>query len=313
MIAFLDNNQINRHKWNNCIMQSINGLVYAYDWYLDIVAENWAALVENDYESVMPLVYRKKAGIHYIFPPIFTQQLGIFSKSLLDQNICNRFITAIPPKFRFIEYNLNSFNQINKEKFDTRENTNHLLDLINNYENISSNYSENLKRNLKKAHKSALSISENIKPEEIINIFSENKGKEIKRFNKDDYHLLKRLIYKGIHNNMAETLGVYTEQNELCAAAVFFINGQRAIFLFSATNETAKKTFAMPLLIDSFIRKNAASNLTLDFEGSNNINLARFYKSFGSQTVTYDTLVINNLPFYLKITFNLIKKLRKYV
>lgn len=313
MIAFLDNNQINRHKWNNCIMQSINGLVYAYDWYLDIVAENWAALVENDYESVMPLVYRKKAGIHYIFPPIFTQQLGIFSKSLLDQNICNRFITAIPPKFRFIEYNLNSFNQINKEKFDTRENTNHLLDLINNYENISSNYSENLKRNLKKAHKSALSISENIKPEEIINIFSENKGKEIKRFNKDDYHLLKRLIYKGIHNNMTETLGVYTEQNELCAAAVFFINGQRAIFLFSATNETAKKTFAMPLLIDSFIRKNAASNLTLDFEGSNNINLARFYKSFGSQTVTYDTLVINNLPFYLKITFNLIKKLRKYV
>lgn len=313
MIAFLDNNQINRHKWNNCIMQSINGLVYAYDWYLDIVAENWAALVENDYESVMPLVYRKKAGIHYIFPPIFTQQLGIFSKSLLDQNICNRFITAIPPKFRFIEYNLNSFNQINKEKFDTRENTNHLLDLINNYENISSNYSENLKRNLKKAQKSALSISENIKPEEIINIFSENKGKEIKRFNKDDYHLLKRLIYKGIHNNMTETLGVYTEQNELCAAAVFFINGQRAIFLFSATNETAKKNFAMPLLIDSFIRKNAASNLTLDFEGSNNINLARFYKSFGSQTVTYDTLVINNLPFYLKITFNLIKKLRKYV
>ncbi len=313
MIAFLENNQIERTKWNNCIKQSVNGLVYAYDWYLDIVAENWAALIENDYESVMPLVYRKKAGMHYIFPPIFTQQLGIFSKSLLDQNICNRFITAIPSKFRFIEYNLNSYNQIDKEKFDTRENINHLLDLINNYENISSNYSENLKRNLKKAEKSVLNISGNIKPEEIIELFAENKGKEIKRFDKDDYLLLQRLIYKGIHNNMTENLGVYTEHNELCAAAVFFINGHRAIFLFSATNETAKKTFAMPLLIDSFIRKNAGSNLILDFEGSNNTNLARFYKSFGSQTVTYDTLVINKLPFYLKFTVNLIKKLRKYV
>ncbi len=313
MIAFLENNQIDRHKWNNCIMQSINGLVYAYDWYLDIVAENWAALVENDYESVMPLIYRKKVGIHYIFPPIFTQQLGIFSKSLLDQQICNRFICAIPQKFRFIEYNLNSYNQIDKKQFNYKVNTNHLLDLINNYEKISSNYSENLKRNLKKANNSTLSISENIKPEEIINIFAENKGKEIKRFNTADYHLLKRLIYKGIHNNMVETMGVYTQQNELCAAAVFFINGQRAIFLFSATNETAKKTFAMPLLIDRFIKKNAGSNQILDFEGSNDTNLARFYKSFGSQTVTYDTLIINNLPFYLKITLNLIKKLRKYV
>ena len=108
-------------------------------------------------------------------------------------------------------------------------------------------------------------------------------------------------------------MGVYTQHNELCAAAVFFISGQRAVFLFSATNQTAKETFAMPLLIDNFIRKNAESNMILDFEGSNDVNLARFYKSFGSKTATYDTLLINKLPFFIKFPVNLIKKLRKYV
>ncbi len=313
MIRFSENNQIDRIKWNKSIMQSVNSLHYAYDWYLDIVAEGWAALIENDYESVMPLVYRKKAGIYYIFTPIFTQQLGIFSTRLLNNEICNNFINAIPAKFCFIEYNLNSYNQIDNEKFETKSNANHLLDLIDNYENIRKNYSENLKRNLKKAEKYSLNISENIKPEDIIHIFAENKGKEINRFTKEDYQLLKRLIYKGIHNNIAVSMGVYTQHNELCAAAVFFISGQRAVFLFSATNQTAKETFAMPLLIDNFIRKNAESNMILDFEGSNDANLARFYKSFGSKTVTYDTLLINKLPFFIKFPVNLIKKLRKYV
>ena len=313
MIRYLENNQIDRNKWNNCILQSVNGLHYAYDWYLDMVAENWAALIKNDYESVMPVVFRKKTGIYYIFTPIFTQQLGIFSTKLLDDKICNEFINAIPEKFSFIEYNLNSYNLIDKGKFETRTNYNHLLDLINSYENIRKNYSENLKRNLKKAEKFSLQISENIKPEDIIQLFAKNKGKELKRFKAEDYQLLERIIYKGIHNKMAETSGVYTQHNELCAAAVFFISGQRAVFLFSATNQTAKESFAMPLLIDNFIRKNAETHLTLDFEGSNDANLARFYKSFGSQKVTYDTLIVNKLPFFVKIPVNLIKKLRKYI
>ena len=313
MIQFIESKNIDKVKWNHCIGNSINSLLYAYSWYMDVVCEDWAALVENDYESVMPLAYRKKFGIHYIYPPIFIQQLGIFSMVLLDDEISDRFLKAIPKKFRFIEYNLNSYNQIDNKKHKIKNNVNHLLDLIINYEAIAKNYSENLKRNLKKANKTGVNISQNLKPEDIIEIFSKNKGKEINKFGINEYAILKKLTYIGIHKGYIQTYGAYTIQNELCAGAIFAVDKQRAIFLFSATNKVSKNLFAMPLLIDNFIKNNAEKNIVLDFEGSNDENLARFYKSFGSKTVNYNTLHINKLPFYIKIGVFFVKRIRNFV
>jgi hypothetical protein len=285
-------------------------LIYAYSWYLDHVCENWDALIENDYESVMPLTFRKKMGINYIFTPNFVQQLGVFSTSLLDVQKTERFFDAIPNKFKYIDLNINSFNKY-QQKYSFANKINHLLDLRNPYEKIAANYSENLKRNLKKANNSGITITYNIKPEEIINIFIYNKGKEINNWNESSYLLLKKLVYTGMYKGVVQTIGSYTTQNELCAGAIFFISNNRAIFLFSATNKKSKELYAMPKIIDTFIRNHAFKNMILDFEGSNNINLARFYKSFGSNTVYYPTITINRMSFFAKSVFFLVKKFRE--
>jgi len=52
----------------------------------------------------------------------------------------------------------------------------------------------------------------------------------------------------------------------------------------------------MPWLIDNFIRQNSGKPLILDFEGSNNEGLARFYGSFGSNRIEYQRYVRNFLP-----------------
>ena len=45
--------QIDHIKWDKCISESSNGIVYAYAWYLDIVCEDWEAIVVNDYQIVV--------------------------------------------------------------------------------------------------------------------------------------------------------------------------------------------------------------------------------------------------------------------
>ncbi len=313
MIQYLQHNRINREKWDECIDKSVNGLVYAKSWYLDIVSENWSALIENDYESVMPITFRKKWGVQYIYPPFFTQQLGVFSIHILDHLIVERFLQSIPKEFRFIECNMNSYNYLNDKKFTVRENANHLLELNQSYNYISKGYSDNLKRNLKKAFKLGVVIKQNTNPHDIIDIFIQNKGKEIKHLKKRDYQMLKKVIDTGISKGMVQSYGVYTSQDELCGGAVFLFSKNSVIFLFSATNTISKKLSAMPLLVDRFIKNNAEKDLILDFEGSNDSNLARFYKNFGSKRTTYPTITINKLPFYINFGYLLIKRIKKII
>ena len=73
MIRYIRRKEIDIAKYDACIETAINARIYAYSWYLDIVADNWDILVLNDYEAVMPLPWRSKYFIKYVYPPAWTQ------------------------------------------------------------------------------------------------------------------------------------------------------------------------------------------------------------------------------------------------
>lgn len=311
MIRFLQNSEIDKGKWDACIRDSFNGIVYAQSWYLDIVAENWHCLVEDDYERAMPLISGNKWGIHYLFQPAFTQQLGVFSKTILSEEVVHEFISSIPGRYKFAEINLNTFNKINPaHHYKIVNYRNFELDLINSYENLLRNFSNNHKRNLKKAENASLSIQHNIKPEEIIYMFRENRGKSISNLDDQDFSKFHRLVYSGIYKGLVKTRGVYSKNNELCAGAFFLQSKNKMIFLFSGLSNYGKETNAMFFLINSFIKDFSQNNITLDFEGSNDPNLARFYQGFGSVECNYPHVEFNNLFFPTAIAVKLVKWLR---
>ncbi|MDP4600608.1 MAG: hypothetical protein NWS84_05650, partial [Polaribacter sp.] len=87
MILYLKRAALDVEKYDLCIENSIQSRIYAFSWYLDIVADHWDVLVLNDYEAVMPLPWKKKFGLKYITQPYFCQQLGIFSKEEISEEI----------------------------------------------------------------------------------------------------------------------------------------------------------------------------------------------------------------------------------
>jgi hypothetical protein len=313
MISYLTYDQIDRKKWDDCIEASFNGMVYAKSWYLDIVAEKWDGMVEDDYERVFPLVWGKKMGIHYMYQPVFTQQLGVFSKKNLTEKIIIDFLQAIPSRFRYAEISLNTFNNLTSWKTGLHKWKNFELDLIHSIEWIRNNYTTNLRRNLKKTGEFRLQLMKNTRPEEIIRIFRENRGREIFHLKDADYMKLSRLIYTGIYRGAVTTYGVYSPTNDLCAGAVFLRSKKKVIFLFSGLTPQGKEYNAMSFLIDSFIAEHAPTHLTLDFEGSNHPGLARFYQSFGAQEVQYCHLIINRLPLLFSTGVKMVRTLRKII
>jgi len=300
VIRYLERKNIDNDKWNHCINHSFNGNLYGYSWFLDIVGGEWDALIENDYERVFPLVHRRKFGISYVYQPFFTQQLGLYSTTKLDSSALSAFIKAVPVKFKQVEINLNTLNKTEAGKFKLIPQLNHELDLIHDYGSIRKNYSENLVRNIKKGEKAGVSISKNIKPDDIIDLFRKNRGSEISHLREKDYLKLKRIAYTSMYKGIANIQGVYDRNNQLVAGAFFILSNNKAIFLFSGLSEEGRQAGAMPFLIDSFIREHAGQHLTFDFDGSNDPNLARFYKSFGSKECIYQRLEINRLPMLAK-------------
>lgn len=297
MIKYLKNSEIDRAKWNLCVANASNASFYALAEVLDITSPNWDALVYLDYQAVFPLPWRKKMGIKYIYPPFFSTQLGLYSHQLLD---VSQFINAIPKSFRYQELKLNTFFQIPEAQYSARKNKTYCLNLSRPYEELAQSFSKNHQRNIQKANQNSLTLIKAGDTQSIIDLFIANKG-GISSFVHADYQTLHRLMSHFLAIGKAEVWSVYDEKNTLCAGGFFITEFGKTVFMFSGSDEVAKERRAMFFLFDQYIQAHASSNIVLDFGGSNDENLARFYAGFGSKPFFYDTIMLDHLGLLGKV------------
>jgi hypothetical protein len=300
LIHFLNHTEIDQHKWDLCLEQSANSLIYGYSWYLNEVSPNWDALVLDDYLAVMPLTGHRKYFIYYLSQPFFTQQLGVFSKNSITQDLLLEFINAIPRKFRFVEIQLNEQNQILDDKFKIKKRRNYVLDLSKNYDKIKKGYNTQAKRNLKIAAKSGLELR-TISVQEVILFYKLHKAVSTKGVKEKDYQMLQRLMEKALENRKILTKGVYAKSGELLAAGAFLLNQNRIIFLLGNGSELGRELGAMTYLMDCLIFQFSNHKMIFDFEGSEIEGIARFFKSFGSERRNYYRYKRNRLPWILRL------------
>ncbi|GIV33493.1 MAG: hypothetical protein KatS3mg031_1028 [Chitinophagales bacterium] len=300
MIRYIQRHEIHDELWDSCIRNAINSLPYAYSWYLDSAAGNWDALVWGNYEKVFPLVWRKRFFISYLYQPYFTQQLGVFSADSPDAETVRAFLQAIPAHFRFMEIHLNYRNPVEEDGYTVEKRTNLCLNLNRPYVEIAQAYHENTRRNVKKAEKNNLQLKSGLSAEIIIEFFKANTGVKIPELGEFHYEHLEKIIREATVRNMGQTYGVFDNRENLLSAGFFLETPDRVINLLPSVEEGAKELGAGFFLIDSLIRKYAASGKILDFEGSMHPQIARFYNSFGAYEQPYWRVRLNRLPRWMK-------------
>jgi hypothetical protein len=264
----------------------------------------------NDYETVLPLPQNRKFGIRYIYQPYFAQQLGVFSREHLTATLVEQFMQSLPSRFSFIHIHLNSMNKIDPGKYTVIPRLNHELDLIPAYETIFSNYNQNTRRNIRKALDQDLSIRRKVDPDELITLFKANYGRNEGSLKFRHYDMLRLLMTYCLKNTFSLTLGAYLPDQTLCAGVFFLRDRERFIYHFAASDKNARENGAMFLLIDNFIKEQAGQPLILDFEGSTDSNVARFYKGFGAKETGFNEILINRLPGKINRLVYFMKKLR---
>ena len=288
MIQYIKRQHLDVDKYDACIESSVQSRIYAFSWYLDIVADNWDVLVLGEYKAVMPIPWKQKYLLKYISQPFFCQQLGVFSKEITSQELQDEMSKCIPKKFVKISLNFNSDNSFTVKNVVLMKN--YILELNDTYEMLFKSFSKGRKHAVKVGEKNNLSVK-NTTVVELINI--KNKFYDYQGFSESKLIEICNYILK---TNCGLVLGVYKD-DVLIGGGVFLISNNRITYLFSAFNAEGRKFQAASFLIKSIIERNENSNFILDFEGGNLPNIATFFKSFVAKREDYQQFTSQKFSF----------------
>ena len=298
-IKFLCNKEINRIKWDDCIQSSVNSKIYAFSWYLDIVADDWDCLVYGNYELVFPIVIKKNIFFNKITHPLFCQQLGPFSPSLLllkSSKIYADIISFLDKNYKNFQFAINhDCAQMFKSEIESKhanikyvDRVNLELNLSKDYQVIFNNYSNHTKRHLKKNQDFNFSIRLMNDLNTFIKIFQKYVGDKA-NLTSSHYSVIRDLISISLDKGFGCMSALYNHNKEVLAISFFLTYQNRDILLFNASTKLIASN-AMTVLVDDYIQKACSKNKVLDFEGSNIPGIKRFYKGFGAVERNYINL-----------------------
>ena len=298
-IKYLKHQQIDIVKWDNLIDNSINKLVYAKSWYLNIISPDWDALVMGDYNVLMPLTHRKKYGIKYLYKPFFSQFLGVFYKNEEDSNYVSDFLKEASKRFRLINIQINVSNSNFKDDNCTLRQT-QVLQLEGDYEITKSKFTRSARSNVNKSLRENLFIEKVYETKEHISLIKQMyNDRNVQGVVEQDYLDLENIMKYAVKNEIGEIYHVLSE-NEICASAFFLKWKDRIISLQTANNNLGREKRALYRLMNQIIKENAGNYKLLDFAGSNIPGVAEWNSSFGAENQHYYSVYINNLPFFIK-------------
>jgi len=293
LIKHLKNTEINFIRWDNCINKAINGNVFAYSWYLNILCDNWEALVMGDYQYVMPLLRKVKFKKDIFFHSKLGNRLGVFSNQLLTEEIVKKFIESVPHERSLIHISLNSFNKLNSgnvKNINTYE-----LDLIQSHKKISQKYSNQFQKDLQKAKEDNISVVQGLLPNDLINFSNIYSVRSNPKLNLDEIQKLRMIIAHSLRFGLSETYCAYSANNNLCAAA-FFIKSKRNIYLlYAAISNIGLNSNAFHLLIDKYIEVHSEKDLTLTLDNIISKNNMDFFSAVGAHEYKFQQYYSNSL------------------
>jgi hypothetical protein len=300
MIQLYKRTEIDDALWNRCVKQAVNSSVSGYTWYLDIVCENWSALIWNNYQAILPLPVKTKLNIPYILQPLFIKSLNIYSESEVSLELTNAFLDAIPSKIKLIDINLQVNEQLQRNDFIVKSKLFQLLDLTVSYEKISLDYHKSVHRSLTKASKNNLSIVEAVSVKQVIELFKVNVGYKIKQLKAKNYVVLEALMERLGENQSGFSIGVINKDKQLVAAAFCILSEKEISFFNGSSNDEGKHSGAMFFLFDELFKRYATRKVVFDFEGSSIKSINDFNKKFGAKDCVYLQIKKNRLPYLLK-------------
>ncbi len=294
MISYLRHTDIDLAAWDRRMAACANASWYGLSATLDAAAPGWDALLDEATGAQMPLPWRMKYGVRYLYQPFLIQHLGPFSPHP-DADAAARFLRGVPKRFRYADIYLLGAPFPGFAGLRTEERTNHELRLRGPLEVLHAGYSANHRRSLRKAEQLDVVVERGAGSGRVIDFLEGSEQFALWGIDSAQRATMRRVL---VTTEEAGTgFGrVVSNNGELVAAAWFVRESGRIIFLKGMGSAKGRDLRAMHALVDDVIAEHASSGAVLDFAGGNDPQLARFYSGFGAEPVLYLRALMNRLP-----------------
>lgn len=241
MYRYVPFDEIEKNKYNGTIHYSPNGNVYGYYWYLKALWREWDCIIEDDYESVLPIIPRRLAGSDYELLP----ELGPYSVNTLHPRRVSDMLDMAKTYSHDSLYPINSSVQASLEDYPAVQNhESWRLDTIEDIETLRSGYTSDVQKLL--TEDKDYKFASGIKPEKIVEVDSLSSAQQ---------NALLRIIYNAMHRGIGWSSALLDASGQNYAALSFFVSTHNKVFEIYAAD--LENTEARSQLLDLVLYNSA--------------------------------------------------------
>lgn len=237
--------EIDKNRWNGGIHYALNGNVFGYYWYLKAVIGEWDAVIEEDYQSVMPIFRSPLRPYQYDL----LMELGPYSVNPLTDGRISAIVDLFKRANKSSRYPMHShLTKSQLHNTNTVKRNKAVLSGGTSYAQLSKTYSDRLKKNLTVDGYEKVKVAAGIKPEVLVSLLPDSEAKK---------NALMRVMYNAMHRGIGFSSAIEDKKSGKILAASFFVNTNTCIYEIMHYDKGGSKY--RQLIYDLLLRKSAGS------------------------------------------------------
>lgn len=292
--TILHSGEIDAIQWKQTLQKnSHSASIYMHAPYLDMLTDNWLAVVNHDYSIITAIPFKKKWNIPYAYTAPFVQATSIIGNTSTDDQ--KTIIAIIQKKLLYGTIALSNISPLAMGAVKT----NFVLPLNHSYETLYAKYTSDLKHNINKAIKNELTYHNTNSIDDAMNLYISLNSSKTPHVQKEIYGRLKRYCEQNQTDYCIRS--VKDSKGNLVAIALLLKKFNRIYNVLNSVTNEGRKLHANHWLFHKIIESFSNSNMTFDFEGSSIPGIRNFYKGFNPMEEQYTVSKFNLLPFPLSL------------
>lgn len=247
--------EINYRLWDSLVLYSPKASIFHFAWFLELLEEDWYALVGDDYRWVLPFFSKNKQ----VYMPSLLPYLGLISKDNLIYEEFGEILNFWNSNMLGIHYTFSKYHFKFKKVPDLQVTPFYQKDLLNRYENVSKTFNKSLMPILESTEEKKLNVM-TLRSILEFTSYLELYGD----WTPEELFTIRKIVSRSVHLKTGKMYAIYDRMNQLHAVSFILLFRTKAYVMFTAFDTEKTRDLADYKLMNTIIEELSLYNISIE-------------------------------------------------